>query len=83
MSQHRRAGRSTNGSQPPDIPEPEVTQHPTARRRVFAAACKLCILAEADDCTQRGEIGVLLRRKGLYSSYLDQWLHGGRISNPR
>jgi transposase-like protein len=31
------------------------------------------VLAEADACTQRGEIGALLRREGLYRSHLDKW----------
>jgi len=30
-------------------------------------------LAEADECTERGAIGALLRREGLYSSHLDKW----------
>ena len=52
-------------------PDPEVT--PKAKRRRFSAEYKLRVLAEADDCTQRGEIGALLRREGLYSSHLDKW----------
>jgi transposase-like protein len=31
------------------------------------------ILAEADRCTERGELGGLLRREGLYSSHLTRW----------
>ena len=30
-------------------------------------------MQEADACSQRGEIGALLRREGLYSSHLDTW----------
>ena len=30
---------------------------------------------EADACTQRGEVGALLRREGLYSSHLTTWRH--------
>ena len=41
-------------------PDPEVI--PKARRRRFSAEYKLRVLAEADACTQRGEIGALLRR---------------------
>jgi transposase len=53
-------------------PEPEAT--PSApRRRQFSAEYKLRVLAEADSCTQHGEIGALLRREGLYSSYLTTW----------
>ncbi len=30
-------------------------------------------LAEADACSERGDVGALLRREGLYSSHLDKW----------
>lgn len=73
MSQNRAPSGSRNGSQPPDVPDPEVVQHPTANRRVFSPAYKLRILAEADQCSQPGEIGALLRREGLYSSLLNKW----------
>jgi transposase len=43
------------------------------RRRRFTAAEKLRILQEADACTQPGELGALLRREGVYSSYLSAW----------
>ena len=46
---------------------------PKAKRRRFSAEYKLRILAEADVCTNRGDIGALLRREGLYSSHLDKW----------
>jgi transposase-like protein len=52
-------------------PDPEVM--PQAKRRRFSAEYKLRVLAEADGCTRRGEIGALLRREGLYSSHLDKW----------
>jgi transposase-like protein len=42
-------------------------------RRRFTAAYKLKILAEADQCAGRGELGALLRREGLYSSHLTTW----------
>ena len=50
---------------------PEVSEKP--RRRSFDAAYKLRILAEADRCAGRGELGELLRREGLYSSHLSTW----------
>jgi len=53
------------------IPDPEVV--PRAKRRQFSAQYKLRILEEADRCTERGQIGELLRREGLYSSYLSKW----------
>jgi len=50
---------------------PEVV--PQAKRRQFTAKYKLRILEEADRCTERGQIGELLRREGLYSSHLSKW----------
>ena len=53
------------------VPDPEVV--PTAERRRFTAKEKLRILEEADGCTEAGELGALLRREGIYSSYLSRW----------
>jgi transposase-like protein len=53
------------------LPDPEVV--PKAKRRQFTARYKLRILEEADRCTERGQIGELLRREGLYSSHLSKW----------
>jgi transposase len=50
-------------------PDSEVR---TPRRR-FSAKEKLRILEEADVCTEPGEIGALVRREGIYSSYLSRW----------
>ena len=52
-------------------PNPEVI--PIASRRQYTAQYKLRILEEADRCTEPGELGALLRREGLYSSYLSRW----------
>ena len=52
-------------------PDPEVPAK--ARRRTFAARYKLEILEEVEGCTQRGEVGRILRREGLYSSHLSKW----------
>ncbi|MBW2581487.1 MAG: helix-turn-helix domain-containing protein [Deltaproteobacteria bacterium] len=46
---------------------------PRATRRTFSAAYKLRIVEEADQCNERGQIGALLRREGLYSSQLATW----------
>lgn len=43
-----------------------------AKRRAFSAAYKRRILDEADRA-QPGEIGLILRREGLYSSQLAVW----------
>ena len=67
-------GRSAvNGTQQTMSKEPDPEVVPKAKRRQFSAEYKLRILAEADACTKRGEIGALLRREGLYSSHLDKW----------
>jgi transposase len=57
--------------EPTDIPDPEVV--PKAKRRKFTAEYKRRILEEADNCTEAGQIGALLRREGLYSSHLTTW----------
>jgi transposase len=62
---------SRNETAQTGIPDPEVV--PTAKRRRFSAQYKLRILEEADTCTEPGEIGALLRREGIYSSYLSRW----------
>jgi transposase-like protein len=54
----------------PGAPDPEVAP---PRRRSFTAEFKRQVLAEADACTEPGEIGALLRRHGLYSSHLTEW----------
>lgn len=56
---------------PTDIPDPEVV--PKAKRRKFSAEYKRRILEEADNCTESGHVGALLRREGLYSSHLSTW----------
>lgn len=62
-------GNSTSaGSAKPD---PEVTEK--AKRRQFTAEYKQRILAQADECTETGQLGDLLRREGLYSSHLSTW----------
>ena len=61
-------GRDSHVVLPPD---PEVSEKKP--RRKFTTKYKLRILAEADACTQQGQLGALLRREGLYSSYLTTW----------
>ena len=55
----------------PTVAEVEVSAKRTRRR--FSAKEKKAILEEADGCTKSGELGALLRRKGLYSSSLYAW----------
>jgi transposase-like protein len=56
----------TNGSGNPEVPE-------KAKRRRFDAEYKLRMLEEAERCKEDGLLGELLRREGLYSSYLTTW----------
>jgi transposase len=56
---------------PPAPAAPEVVAPVKRRRRT--AAYKLRIIAEADACEQRGELGALLRREGVYHSDLANW----------
>jgi transposase-like protein len=71
--------RSRNGTIVPSLNgraatvEPDPQTVPQAERRHFSTEYKARILAEADACTERGQIGALLRREGLYSSHLDKW----------
>ncbi|MCP4536743.1 MAG: DNA replication initiation control protein YabA [Chloroflexi bacterium] len=51
-------------------PDPEVNSTP---RRRFSAQEKLRILEEAEACTEPGEVGALVRREGIYFSYLSRW----------
>jgi transposase len=51
---------------------PETEVRPRTIRRRFTAAYKRQIVEEAAQC-KHGEIGALLRREGLYSSYLSKW----------
>ena len=53
------------------VPEPEVRER--AVRRRFTAEYKLRILKEAESCKERGQLGALLRREGLYSTNLITW----------
>lgn len=53
--------------------KPETEVSAKAKRRRFSAKYKARILREAAACTERGELGALLRREGLYSSHLCEW----------
>ncbi len=52
-------------------PDPEVTGKKP--RRKFTVKYKLRMLKKADTCTDPGQLGVLLRQEGLYSSNLTTW----------
>ena len=70
------ARRATAAFGPPTTsratpPDPEVSAK--VQRRRFTAEYRRRILTEADACKKPGELGALLRREGLYSSYLANW----------
>jgi transposase-like protein len=52
---------------------PEVEVVAKAERRRFTVEYKRKIVWEADGCKTSGAVGALLRREGLYSSYLTAW----------
>jgi transposase len=52
----------------PQMTDPQMTEK--ASRRRFSTAYKLSIIEQVDACTDRGEVGALLRREGLYYSTL-------------
>lgn len=54
-----------------EVPPTEVS--PKAQRRRFTAEYKLRIVREADACKEPGEVGALVRREGIYYSYLTEW----------
>jgi transposase-like protein len=62
---------NSNGSVKEAMPNTEVVVK--AKRKRFTAAEKLRILREVDACQGSGEVGALLRREGIYSSYLTTW----------
>jgi len=55
----------------------EITQfaspHAKPKRRFFSPGYKLRILDEIDRASQHGQIGLILRREGLYTSHLTDW----------
>jgi transposase-like protein len=69
----------TTGSTGPDQ-TPNGTPAKAKRRR-YSEAYRLRILEEADRCS-KGELGLLLRREGLYSSHLASWRRWRRRAHP-
>ena len=70
--------RAPRKSKPVPKPPSKTTQvvasqeNDRRRNRIFSADYKLRILEEADRC-ERGQLGKLLRREGLYGSHLASW----------
>ena len=73
MIQEQRTSMSQNFElkEKDNMPDTEVVVK--AKRRQFTAAEKLRLLREVEACRGSGEIGALLRREGIYSSYLTTW----------
>jgi transposase len=65
------AAKIGGGPKPTPRPNPEVVAKP--KRRTPTAEYKQRILTEADNVTEPGGIGALLRREGIYSSQLTSW----------
>ena len=64
-------GQTPEPDDMPAKPDPEVAEKPDKRN--FTPEYKARILAEADACTEPGQLGAMLRREGLYHSQLGKW----------
>lgn len=81
----------------PEIDSSEVRAQPEndrPKRRRWTKEEKLRILREAEACEERGQLGELLRREGIYGSLLHGWrrqfaeggeeaLEGKRVGRPK
>jgi len=67
----RRATEAAPAVSAPHASSTEVV--PRVKRRFKSNAEKRRIVTEADACTLPGEIGLLMRREGIYSSNLCNW----------
>jgi len=54
---------------------------PRAKRHFKSNAEKRRIVADADACTQPGEVGLLMCREGIYSSNLSNWRQQIRLAD--
>jgi transposase len=82
MNQTEQSKSKQNGQVEQEARDPEVMPGP--RYRTFSREYKLRILAAAAEC-ERGEVGALLRREGLYYSTLSKWRQqqaAGRLEEP-
>ena len=72
--QARRASEAVPVWPAPPTSSPASTEVvPRTKRRFKSNAEKRRIVADADACTLPGEVGLLLRREGIYSSNLCNW----------
>ncbi len=67
------ARRATEAAPSVTAPHTSTEVVPRAKRHFKSNAEKRRIVAEADACTRSGEVGLLMRREGIYSSNLSNW----------
>ena len=83
VSHSETTGRDSSSDEQASVNPPSSEVIPKRIKRRFSAREKLRIIAAADLCTLRGELGALLRKEGLYSSQIKTWkldVEKGRIS---
>ena len=73
VSHSEATGRDSSLDEQAAVNPPSNEVIPKRIKRRFSAKEKLRIIAAADLCTQRGELGALLRKEGLYSSQIKTW----------
>lgn len=69
----QQARRATEAAPAVATPQGSTEVVPRPKRRFKSNAEKRRIVSEADACTLPGEIGLLMRREGIYSSNLCNW----------
>ena len=69
----QQARRATEAAPAVTAPHASTEVVPGPKRRFKSNAEKRRIVAEADACTLPGEVGLLMRREGIYSSNLCNW----------
>ena len=62
-------------------PDASTEVVPRPKRRFKSNAEKRRIVAEADACTRPGDVGLLMRREGIYSSNLCNWRQQLRLAD--
>ncbi len=67
------ARRATEAVPVVSAPHASTEVVPRPKRHFKSNAEKRRIVAEADACTRPGEVGLLMRREGIYSSNLSNW----------
>ena len=75
------ARRATEAAPVVTAPHASTEVVPRPKRRFKSNAEKRRIVAEADACTLPGEVGLLMRREGIYSSNLCNWRQQIRVAD--